>query len=68
LLAVTQPWTPMSLGPLEPMLEFDLTEHPVRSALLVEPIDHVDGIVAVPTGAGLGIDVDRQVIARFKVD
>ncbi len=68
LLAVTQPWTPIGLGPLQPMLEFDLTEHPVRAVLLTEPINHVDGVVAVPTGPGLGIDVDRQVIARFKVD
>jgi D-galactarolactone cycloisomerase len=68
LLAVTQPWTPVSLGPLEPMLEFDRTEHPVRDALLTEPIEHVCGVVTVPTGPGLGIEVDRQAIARFKVD
>ncbi len=54
LLAVTPSFTPPSLRPLEPMLEFDRTEHPVRAALLVEPIEHRGGIVAVPTGHGLG--------------
>jgi D-galactarolactone cycloisomerase len=67
LLAVTQPWTPLSLQPAEPMLEFDRTEHPVRAVLLTEPIEHVRGVVTVPTGPGLGIEVDRAVIARFKV-
>lgn len=58
----------MSLSPLEPMLEFDRTEHPVRDALLTEPIEHVGGFVTVPSGPGLGIDVDRQAITRFKTD
>jgi D-galactarolactone cycloisomerase len=50
------------------MLEFDRTEHPVRDVLLTEPIVHVGGFVTVPFGPGLGIDVDRQAIAHFKVD
>jgi D-galactarolactone cycloisomerase len=68
LLAVTQPWTPASLRPLEPMLEFDRTEHPVRDALLSEPIEQLRGVATVPIGPGLGIEVDRQAISRFKVD
>jgi D-galactarolactone cycloisomerase len=67
LLAVTPSWTPNSLRPVEPMLEFDRTEHPVRAALLTEPIEHVGGVVAVPTGHGLGVEVDRQAMARFEV-
>jgi D-galactarolactone cycloisomerase len=58
----------MGLGPLQPMLEFDLTERPVRSVLLTEPIKHVSGVVAVPTGSGLGIEVDHQAITHFEVD
>jgi len=68
LLAVIQPSTPMSLYPEEPMLEFDRTEHPIRAALLTERIEHVKGVVAVPQGAGLGIDIDRQALAHFKVE
>jgi D-galactarolactone cycloisomerase len=66
LLAVTSSFTPPSLRPLEPMLEFDQTEHPVRKVLLIEPIEHQNGLVAVPTGHGLGIEVNREVLTRFK--
>jgi len=68
LLAVIQPSTPMSLHPEEPMLEFDRTDHPIRAALLTERIEHVKGVVAVPQGAGLGIDIDRQALSHFKVE
>jgi D-galactarolactone cycloisomerase len=67
LLAVIPAWTPPSLNPEEPMLEFDRTEHPVRKALLSTPIEHVRGRVAVPTGAGLGIEIDRSALEHFKV-
>jgi D-galactarolactone cycloisomerase len=65
LLAVLPTHTPTSLAPAQPMLEFDRTEHPIRQALLARPIEHAAGIVAVPEGPGLGIEVDRQALARF---
>lgn len=65
LLAVLPPHTPHSLSPLEPMLEFDRTEHPIRQAILKTPIEHKNGIVSVPTGAGLGVDIDREALARW---
>jgi D-galactarolactone cycloisomerase len=49
------------------MLEFDRTEHPIRAALLIDSIDHQRGVVRVPQGPGLGIDVDRQALTRFKL-
>jgi D-galactarolactone cycloisomerase len=67
LLAVLPPHTPPSLAPLEPLLEFDRTEHPIRQAILTQPIEHVRGVVTVPGGAGLGIEIDRQALARFTV-
>jgi D-galactarolactone cycloisomerase len=65
LLAVLPSHTPTSLAPIEPLLEFDRTEHPMRQAILVRPIEHVKGIVCVPDGPGLGIEVDRAALARF---
>lgn len=65
LLAVLPSHTPLSLAPLEPMLEFDRTEHPIRQAVLTRPIEHVGGMVAVPNGPGLGIEIDREALARF---
>ena len=67
LLAVLPPHTPPSLAPLEPLLEFDRTEHPIRQAILTQPIEHKAGIVRVPDGPGLGIEVDRNALARFAV-
>jgi D-galactarolactone cycloisomerase len=65
LLAVLPPHTPPSLLPIEPMLEFDRTEHPIRMAILKEPIEHKAGIVRVPDGPGLGIEIDRAALMRF---
>ena len=67
LLAVLPALTPPSLNPLEPMLEFDRTEHPIRAALLTTPIEHQNGRVAVPDGPGLGIEIDRAALERFRV-
>ena len=65
LLAVLPTHTPTSLSPLEPMLEFDRTEHPIRQAILTQPIEHKRGVVCVPDGPGLGIEIDRKALARF---
>jgi D-galactarolactone cycloisomerase len=65
LLAVLPAHTPTSLAPIQPMLEFDRTEHPIRQAILTQPIEHQRGIVRVPDGPGLGIEVDRAALARF---
>jgi D-galactarolactone cycloisomerase len=65
LLAVLPPHTPPSLKPVEPMLEFDRTEHPIRQAVLRQPIEHIGGIVRVPDGPGLGIEIDRDALAEY---
>lgn len=66
LMAVLPTHTPTSLAPAEPVFEFDRTEHPIRQAILREPIEHSGGVVRVPDGPGLGIEVDRDALARFK--
>jgi D-galactarolactone cycloisomerase len=66
LLAVL-PHTPPRHTPLEPMLEFDRSEHPFRQAVLETPLEHEAGSVAIPDGPGLGIEVDRDAIRRFTV-
>ena len=65
LLAVI-PHNPPGLFPEEPMLEFDRSEHPIRQAVLTERIEHRAGQVDVPTGPGLGIEVDRAALDRFR--
>lgn len=51
----------------EPVIEFDRTRNPLRDDLLVEPFTLTDGHVAVPNGPGLGIDVDLEVVERYRV-
>lgn len=66
LLAVL-PHSPPRHTPLEPLLEFDRSEHPFRQAILTTTIEHAGGIVAIPDGPGLGIEVDHAAIERFKI-
>ena len=66
LLAVL-PHSPPRHMPLEPMLEFDRSEHPFRQAVLLEPLEHDSGVVSIPDKPGLGIEVDRDAVARFTV-
>jgi D-galactarolactone cycloisomerase len=64
-LLAALPHHPPRHTPLEPILEFDCSEHPFRQAVLTAPIAHVGGVVAVPDGPGLGIAVDRAALAHF---
>jgi D-galactarolactone cycloisomerase len=66
LLAVL-PHVPPRLTPREPMLELDRSEHPFRQAILKAPIEAIDGRVTIPTAPGLGIEVDRAALERFRV-
>jgi D-galactarolactone cycloisomerase len=64
LLAVL-PHTPPRHTPREPILEFDRSEHPFRQLVLTEPLEHKDGWVGIPTGPGLGIEINRDTLSRF---
>lgn len=62
------PPSPPRHDPTEPILEFDRSEHPFRQAVLKAPIEAVDGVVSIPEGPGLGIEVDVDALARWRVD
>jgi D-galactarolactone cycloisomerase len=47
------------------LLEYDMSENALRTELAVEPIAHVDGVVAIPQGPGLGIEINRDLLARY---
>ena len=61
------PDTPPAFRPMPPMLEFEQTPNPLRDHLALEPIVQVKGIVRVPDGPGLGIEVDRAVLEKYRV-
>jgi len=51
----------------EPVLEYDCSSHPFRRDLVTEPASLVDGWVSVPDAPGLGIEVRRDTVDRFRV-
>ena len=51
-----------------PYLEYNATDNPLRTDLLVERIRPVDGIVSVPQGPGLGIELNEDTIERYRWD
>lgn len=60
------PDQPPSYRPMPPMLEFEQCENPFRDHLSREPIVQKNGKVQVPAGAGLGIDIDRSILDRYR--
>jgi D-galactarolactone cycloisomerase len=57
-----------SLFAREPLLEFDTSSHPFREQLTDAPLRQRGGWVDIPDLPGLGIEVDRGVIERYRVD
>jgi L-rhamnonate dehydratase len=53
--------------PSTELLEFSLADSPIRTDLLVEPFVPRNGYVEVPNKPGLGIEVNPEVIARYRV-
>lgn len=50
----------------EPVFEYDCSSHPFREALIDKPLRHQEGWLARPAGAGLGIEIDRKALERFR--
>ena len=61
------PDQPPAFRPMPPMLEFEQTPNPLRDTLAKEPIEQKKGIVKVPNGPGLGIEIDREILKKYKV-
>jgi D-galactarolactone cycloisomerase len=59
--------SPVRVNPIEPILEFDRTENPFRQAVVKAPIEHVRGVVKIPNGPGLGIEINRDALAEFRM-
>ncbi len=72
-LLAAMPALPGGLFPREPMLEFDTTHNLFRDNLLAEPLDiqgqvaKTGGFAGIPDGPGLGVEPDRDFLARYEV-
>ncbi|MEO8628151.1 MAG: mandelate racemase/muconate lactonizing enzyme family protein [Betaproteobacteria bacterium] len=51
----------------EPIFEYDRSSHPFRQHLTQEPLAQQDGWVDVPSKPGLGIEVDRTVLEKYRI-
>jgi len=48
-------------------LEFNVSSASLLNTLCTTTITMVDGMIPVPTGPGLGVDVDEEMVRRFRV-
>ena len=62
------PLTHFSIFAREPILEYDQSSHPFRRELLTSPIELVNGMINVPKGKGLGIDINLNIIKKYKTN
>ena len=71
-LASTIPPCPPAYEPRpyeqEPVMEFDRTPSGIREGITAEPFDQQDGFVTVPTGPGLGVEIDEDAVRRLASD
>ncbi len=70
-LLATLPPNPHTAHPLppynEPLLEWDSTPNPLRTDLLTEPFALDEGAIRIPSGPGLGVAIDEDVLRRYQV-
>jgi D-galactarolactone cycloisomerase len=55
-----------SLFAQEPVFEYDRSSHPFRQHLITQPIVQQGGWVPIPGGPGLGVEVDRAVLDKYR--
>ena len=54
--------------PMEQMIEWPMEGSPLSTSLVVPTMEMVDGYVDVPSGPGLGVELDWTIVERFRVD
>ena len=59
------PPNPPRRNPIEPIMEFDRTENPFRQAVVHTPLEHKQGVMEIPNGPGLGIEINREALATY---
>jgi len=62
------PDNPMSIHTPPPLLEIINVQNPIRDELPNVPMQLENGYVTIPSGPGLGIEIDRAVIEKYRID
>ncbi len=55
-----------SLFATQPVLEYDRSSHPFRQQLVTQPLQMVEGWIEVPSAPGLGVEMNREVLERYR--
>ncbi|MGE5191135.1 MAG: mandelate racemase/muconate lactonizing enzyme family protein [Deltaproteobacteria bacterium] len=63
VLSLLPPYT-FGFSSDEPMLEFDV-HNPFRDEIVARPFEIKNGFIDVPTGPGLGIEVNEEAVKKF---
>lgn len=50
----------------EPMMEFDKSENPLRDEILMDPLECHNGMLKIPTGYGLGVEINRKSLEKYR--
>jgi D-galactarolactone cycloisomerase len=51
--------------PFPPLLEYDVGRNPLRDEIFATPLRYANGLLDVPTGPGLGFELNRSALERF---
>ena len=62
------PVTHFSVFAREPILEYDQSSHPFRRELLSTPFELENGMLNIPNGKGLGIELNLETIKKYKTN
>ena len=64
-VASRPPFPQAQNAPWPTLVEYDVGENPMREGLLKNPLLARNGLIEVPSGPGLGIEIDWDVVARY---
>ncbi len=65
-LTAALPPNPPAMLAAEPLFELDRTPNPLRDQLALNPPKRAGDVLDVPTGPGLGLEIDRAVLERYR--
>jgi L-alanine-DL-glutamate epimerase-like enolase superfamily enzyme len=51
-----------------PFVEYTVSESPLRRELVHSTVELHSGIASIPQGPGLGVELDEEVLARYRTD
>jgi D-galactarolactone cycloisomerase len=60
-------WPHTANAPYPLMVEYDCGENPLRDRIVAEPIRPAAGKIAVPKGFGLGLELNSEAVAQYKI-